>query len=109
MNHERLHCYQGLIEIAPQLQKIAKRLPYGYGYLSDQLKRALSSSILNLAEGNAKYGDKDRRRFFTTSKGSISEIAAILDVLVVFNLLSSVKANENKNKLRKYYAMISNL
>ena len=109
MNHEKLHCYRGLIEIAPELQKVAKRLPTGHYYLSDQLKRALTSSILNLAEGNAKYSKKERRRFFLTSRASLSEIAAIIDVLVIFNLLSEDKGKNFKNRLRKYYAMISNL
>lgn len=109
MNHEKLNCYRGLIELAPKLQSIVNKLPTGYAYLADQLKRALSSSILNLAEGNAKYSKKERRRFFLTSRASLAEIASILDVLKVFNLISSANTSEYKNELRKCYAMISNL
>ena len=109
MQHEKLHCYQGLIEIAPKLQRIVTHLPTGYHYLADQLKRALSSSILNLAEGNAKYSPKERRRFFLASRGSVAELAAILDVLAIFDLVSKQKTLEYKSDLGKYYAMISNL
>ena len=109
MFHEKLHCYQGLIGLAPKLQKIVMQLPTGYSYLGDQLKRALASSILNLAEGNAKYSPKERRRFFLASRGSIAEIAAILDVLEVFNLISGQSNLDYKAELGKYYAMISNL
>ena len=54
MQHEKLHCYQGLIEIAPKLQRIVVHLPTGYNYLTDQLKRDLALSILNLAEGECQ-------------------------------------------------------
>ena len=74
--------------------------------MADQLKRALASSILNLAEGNAKYSPKERRRFFLASRGSI---AAIVDVLAIFDLVSGQKTLEYKSDLGKYYAMISNL
>ena len=52
MNHERLACYQKLIEAASQIAKIIKRWPRGYGYLADQIQRAICSAILNVAEGN---------------------------------------------------------
>jgi len=109
MNHEKLYCYQGLLEIAPHLMKTLKKLPLGYSYLAAQLKRALSSSILNLAEGNAKISQKERRRFFLTSRASIAEICAVLDIFVIFNFLSLSEACKYKLKLGKLYAMISNL
>lgn len=109
MNHEKLFCYQGLINLAPKLQKVISQLPIGYSYLADQFKRAYASGILNLAEGNAKYSPKERRRFFLASRGSLAEVPAILDILKVFDLLSEQKANEYKSELGKYYAMISNL
>ena len=109
MFHEKLICYQGLVGIAPKLHKLAVSLPTGYNYLADQLKRALASAILNLAEGNAKFTPKERRRFFITSRGSIAEVAAILDVFEVYNLISEKISLEYKKELGKYFAMISNL
>ncbi len=109
MNHERLDCYRKLVELAPKLQKITSCLPTGHYYLADQLKRALASSILNLAEGNAKFGPKERRRFFLTSRASLAEVSAIIDILQVFNLISSMLAIEYKKEVIQIYAMISNL
>jgi len=109
MNHEKLHCYQGLIFVAPKLQKIVRGLPAGYGYLADQLRRAMSSAILNLAEGNAKFSPRERRRFFVISRGSIAEVCSILDIMKVFDLLSDQKTSEYKSELGRCYAMISNL
>ena len=48
----------------------------------DQLDRASTSIVLNLAEGNGKFTPPDRRRFFDLARGSALECAAALDVLV---------------------------
>ncbi|MBF0207827.1 MAG: four helix bundle protein, partial [Oligoflexia bacterium] len=48
------------------------------GHLRDQLLRATSSSALNLAEGSARNGSSDKRRFYNISLASIREAQAIL-------------------------------
>jgi four helix bundle protein len=50
-------------------------------YVRDQLGRASYSVVLNIAEGSAKKTNADRRHFFTISRGSTFECAAILDIL----------------------------
>ena len=50
-------------------------------HVRDQLGRASYSVALNIAEGSAKKTNPDRRHFFTISRGSIFECAAILDIL----------------------------
>ncbi|MEK6580325.1 MAG: four helix bundle protein [Bdellovibrionota bacterium] len=47
-------------------------------HLKDQLKRAASSIVLNLAEGSAKPTEKDRKRFYAIALGSFRETQAIL-------------------------------
>ena len=49
--------------------------------LRNQFRRAVLSIVLNLAEGNAKPSSKERRRFYTTSLGSLREIQAILEII----------------------------
>lgn len=48
----------------------------------DQLARAGDSIALNIAEGNGKFSQKDRARFFQIAHGSALECAACLDLLV---------------------------
>lgn len=52
MNHQKLKCYCELIDVAKKVPSLINTLPRGESYIIDQLKRALSSAILNLAEGN---------------------------------------------------------
>jgi len=49
-------------------------------HLRDQLKRAASSVVLNLAEGAGRGTNADQRRFFQIAMGSLRESRAILDI-----------------------------
>lgn len=51
------------------------------GVMRDQLDRCALSVVLNLAEGSGKQGEKDRRRFFIISFGSLRELQACLSLL----------------------------
>ena len=55
----------------------AQKLPR---HLKDQLNRAASSIALNLAEGSARYGQKDQKKFFNIALASLRECQAILDL-----------------------------
>jgi len=110
MNHEKLECYRRLLEVAKWVEDTVAHWPREYGYLVDQLRRAISSATLNLAEGNAKR-DKplERRRFFQISMGSIAEVSACLDLASVFRLISAKEQEEKKEMLRASYCMIRKL
>ena len=51
-------------------------------HLKDQLDRASSSVVLNLAEGAARGTKLDQRRFFHIALGSLRESQAILDLVL---------------------------
>lgn len=48
--------------------------------LLDQLRRASSSVVLNVAEGAAKWGP-DRQRFFKIARGSLFECVPIVQII----------------------------
>ncbi len=50
------------------------------GFLRDQLLRAASSIVLNLAEGAGRQSWKDQRRFYRIAMGSLRESQAILQL-----------------------------
>ena len=60
------------------------------GAMHDQLDRASLSIVLNLAEGSAKTGLKDRRKYFVTAMGSLREVQAIMDVLDNKEMLAKI-------------------
>ncbi|MDD4287864.1 MAG: four helix bundle protein [Candidatus Peribacteraceae bacterium] len=48
--------------------------------LTDQIRRASLSVVLNIAEGSAKRSDIEFARFLETSTGSVNEIVAGFDI-----------------------------
>jgi four helix bundle protein len=48
--------------------------------LKEQLSRAASSVVLNLAEGYGRFSPADQKRFYCIAMGSLRECQAILDI-----------------------------
>jgi four helix bundle protein len=109
MNHERLKSYELLLDFAKKLPDLLKRLPRGNSYLEDQIKRALSSAILNLAEGNGRWSIKERNRFFDISLASIAEVASVMDIFLAYGYISKITNIESKNHLRRVYSLLRKL
>jgi four helix bundle protein len=82
-------------------------------YVKDQLGRASFSIILNIAEGSGKFSKPDRRNYFVTSRGSVFECVAILDILSDQKIMSDEEVKNLINKAdelsRILYTMIKNL
>ena len=106
MLHEKLVCYRRSVELAEELSKEGARWPKGYGYLLDQLRRAMASVVLNLAEGNARKTAAERRRFFEISRASVAEVAACIDLAGAFGLVSPALKQARKASLSEISRML---
>jgi four helix bundle protein len=80
-HHEKLTVYQRALEFAAWSQDLIDGVKKKTS-TRDQLERAGDSIALNIAEGNGKFSQKDRARFFQIAHGSALECAACLDLLV---------------------------
>ena len=80
-DHEKLHVYQRSIDFVAWADSLLENLPRTLS-VSNQLDRASTSIPLNIAEGNGKFTDADRCRFFDIARGSALECAAALDIIV---------------------------
>ncbi len=82
-------------------------------YLKNQIGRASLSIILNIAEGSAKFGVKDKRNYFVIARGSVYECRALLQVLQSEELISQEYFDSNSEVLvelsKMLYKMIKNL
>ncbi|NDC40131.1 MAG: four helix bundle protein [Chitinophagia bacterium] len=97
-------------QIIYRLLKGNKTIP---GYAKDQLGRASLSIMLNIAEGSAKFSNKDRRNFYVTARGSTFECAALITFLAdegeLTTELLEVLKKEYDSLSRMLFAMIKNL
>jgi len=83
--------------------------PRGYGYLADQLRRAIASVVLNTAEGNGRISPAERRRFFQIARSSAAEVASCIDLMAAFSLISSGNCEEIKANLDRISGMLFKL
>ena len=99
LGHERLDVYRLAIGYVAWVYGKAATLEGIHRAARDQWLRASQSIPLNIAEGNGKTADADRRRYFKIARGSALECAAIQDVLVVGKALDEAESQERKNEL----------
>jgi four helix bundle protein len=107
-DHEKLRAYQEALKFAAWVEPIIEKLP-GKLAAKDQLDRASTSIVLNIAEGNGKRSHPDRCRFFDIARGSALESAACLDVLVARKKLSAEEINPGKELLVGVVSMVAGL
>ena len=109
LGHEKLDVYRLSIGYVAWVYEKAEVLNGVHRAARDQWLRASQSIPLNIAEGNGKTADADRRRFFEIARGSALECAAIQDVLVVGKALDNAESQSRKNDLDRMAAMLSRL
>lgn len=80
-HHEKLTVYKRALEFATWSQDLIESVTKETS-TRNHLERAGDSIALNIAEGNGKFSQKDRARFFQIAHGSALESAACLDLLV---------------------------
>jgi len=72
--------YKDARELRIGIVECAKGLPVDEKYaLVDQIKRAMDSVILNIAEGSNKNTDKDKKLYMNRAQCSLDEVVACLD------------------------------
>ena len=107
--HENLDVYRLSIAYVAWVYEKANSLKGVHRPARDQWLRASQSIPLNIAEGNGKTAQADRRRYFEISRGSALECAAVQDVLVVGKALNLEESRARKIELDRIVAMLSRL
>jgi four helix bundle protein len=107
-DHEKLRACQEAVSFSAWVEPIIEKLP-GKLAAKDQLDRASTSIVLNIAEGNGKRSHPDRCRYFDIARGSALESAACLDVLVARKKLAVEDVAPGKELLLGVVSMIAGL
>jgi len=108
-DYERLDVYQISLDFLALADEVVHLLPRGRGHLADQLTRASTSIVLNIAEGSGKFSPPDKRRYYLSASGSATESAAILDVCQRIKLIDPVLHQKGKEILERVMSMLIKL
>lgn len=109
LSHEKLEVYQHSIRFIAFSSDVSSKIPGGYGYVVDQLRRAALSVALNIAEGAGKTQNNDKRRFYAFARGSAMECGAILDAGKALRIISEEELREGKVLLVSIVRMLTKL
>jgi four helix bundle protein len=107
-DHEKLRVYQDALRFVAFADEILSQLPAKLS-ARDQLDRASTSIVLNIAEGNGKRSHNDRCRFLDIARGSALECAACLDILTVRKFIEPAQAADGKTMLIAVVSMLVGL
>ena len=79
--YQSLKAWQHAQRLAVDCARAAKAFPeYEQDALADQLRRACYAVVLNIAEGSAKRGSREYRRYLDTANGSLAEVETALGI-----------------------------
>ena len=109
LGHEKLDVYRLSIDYVAWVFAQSVELTGIHRHARDQWLRASQSIPLNIAEGNGKTAEADRRRYFEIARGSALECAAVQDVLRVGNALEENEHQDRKKHLDRIATMLSRL
>jgi four helix bundle protein len=104
---ERLDCYRVAVEFQVLAATIGRRPRLGS--LRDQLDRASVSIALNIAEGAGRMSGPDKAHFFAIARGSATECAAVLDLLLARGLVGPSEHRHARGLLVRVVQMVTRL
>lgn len=98
--YKKLDIWQEAIAILKSVYVLADKLPKSEEYnLKSQLKRAIVSVPLNIAEGKCRASSKDFAHFLNISAASLDEVDVILTICEELNFLENLDEIHKKNKI----------
>ena len=107
LDADRLDVYR----VAREFDVFAARvLPRrGCASLRDQLERASSSIVLNIAEGCGRYARPEKAHFYLIARGSAMECAGVLDVALGRGLTTAAAHRHGRGMLVRVVQMLTRL
>ncbi len=108
MHHKDLEAWKKSIDLVKDIYSITKDFPSSEQFgLVSQMRRAAVSIPSNLAEGSARFSDKDSTRFIDISLGSLAELET---QIIIAKELNFIKENQALlEKIKKVNALLIGL
>lgn len=78
---ENLDVYQKAKAFCKEVLRFLKTHKTIEPYLKDQLRRAVISVVINIAEGSGKFSHADKRNFYTIARGSVYESVSLFEII----------------------------
>ncbi len=98
--YKKLEIWKESIDILKDIYNLADNLPKSEEYnLKSQLKRAMVSVPLNIAEGKCRSSAKDFSHFLNIAAASLDEVDVILTICEELKFLENLNKIHERNKV----------
>lgn len=106
---EKLLVYQKALNFTNLVYEVTKAWPKEHAFsLTDQIRRASLSIVLNIAEGASRTG-LEFKRFITISRGSCHDCVPIIEIAYKQGIIDNARKEEWLNELIVISKMLSKL
>lgn len=108
--HKRLDVWQESMSLATDVYKLTELFPRSevYGLVS-QVRRAAVSVPSNIAEGAARYSDKEFSQFLNIAGGSLSELDTQIEISLNLGYLTEEKSQKIDHRISSISAKLAGL
>jgi len=100
--------YECGLEVVRQVSGLVSALERRDSDLASQLRRAATSVVLNIAEGNGRSG-KERIRFFRFAQGSAREVVAAIELAEAWSYVDRASTQELLDKATRVVRLLCGL
>ncbi len=109
-SYKDLNIWKRSIKVVEDIYKITKNFPKEEIYgLTSQLRRSAVSISSNIAEGFARFYNKEYRQFLFISLGSCAELSTQIIIALRLGYLESNKTNQLLNEIDEISKMTMSL
>jgi four helix bundle protein len=106
--HDRLAVYAAALEFLQLVENLLEA-PGTRRHLLDQLDRAGTSIVLNIAEGAGEFSPPEKARFYRMARRSATECAAVLDIFQIRGHSNTESLLNGRQKLWEIVAMLTSM
>jgi four helix bundle protein len=110
LKHKSLTADAKIRELTKEIYKISTLLPAEERFnMVQQIRRAALSVKLNFAEGSTPKSERERKRYYEISRGSVVEIDAALETSVDLEYFNIEQLEKSGILLNECFAILSKM
>jgi four helix bundle protein len=110
LNHYSLDVYKSAKELRIECYKILPKLPDSERFnLTDQIRRASTSVVLNITEGCSRKSEIERKRYFEISRGSVIELDSCFDIIIECNYIKKEDLDKIGKLIKTTFILLSGM
>ncbi|SHF12886.1 four helix bundle protein [Chryseobacterium takakiae] len=110
LNHYKLNVYKSARQLRFECYQILSKLPETERFnLTDQIRRASTSVVLNITEGCSRKSDLERKRYFEVERGSVIELDSCFDMVIECNYFRAEDLVKIGKLIRTAFILLSGM